>query len=336
MPKDDTHLITAHDVARHAGVSRSAVSRTFTPGASVSPLTRDKVMAAARALGYQVNLIARTMNKGYSNFVGVVTAGFESPFRASLLSPITEALNKQGLMPLLMNADDPRQLEQSLHELLSYQIAGVILTSASPPLSVVQHYLKHQIPVAMINRGHELEGAEVIGSDNRGGGRLAAATLLAGGARRLAFIGQGQNNFSSRERWEGFRERLAEAGLSPVAVLDAAPSYDGGLGAVQQLFSGRERPDALFCATDMLALGALDGLRYKLQLSVPNDVQVIGFDDIPQAAHLAYNLTTLRQNSSELAKSAVAAIVARRKNFQHCGLHGSIAVSLVRRGSTVE
>jgi Transcriptional regulators len=182
MPKDDTHLITAHDVARHAGVSRSAVSRTFTPGASVSPHTRDKVMAAAQALGYQVNLIARTMNKGYSNFVGVVTAGFESPFRASLLSPITVALNRQGLMPLLMNADDPLQLEQSLHELLSYQIAGVILTSASPPLSVVQHYLKHQIPVAMINRGHELEGAEVIGSDNRGGGRLAADTLLAGGA----------------------------------------------------------------------------------------------------------------------------------------------------------
>ena len=145
MPKDDAHLITAHDVARHAGVSRSAVSRTFTPGASVAPHTRDKVLAAAQALGYQVNLIARTMNKGYSNFVGVVTAGFESPFRASLLSPITDALNKQGLMPLLMNADNPQQLEQSLHTLLSYQIAGVILTSASPPLSVVQHYLKHHL-----------------------------------------------------------------------------------------------------------------------------------------------------------------------------------------------
>jgi len=336
MPKDDTHLITAHDVARHAGVSRSAVSRTFTPGASVSPHTRDKVMAAAQALGYQVNLIARTMNKGYSNFVGVVTAGFESPFRASLLSPITVALNRQGLMPLLMNADDPLQLEQSLHELLSYQIAGVILTSASPPLSVVQHYLKHQIPVAMINRGHELEGAEVIGSDNRGGGRLAADTLLAGGAKRLAFIGQGTHNFSSRERWEGFRDRLAEVGLSPVAVLDAAPGYDGGLSAVQQLFSATERPDALFCATDMLAMGALDGLRFKLQLSVPDDVQVIGFDDIPQAAHLAYNLTTLRQNSNALATSAVAAIVARRKNFQQRSVHGSIAVSLVSRGSTIE
>lgn len=336
MSKDDTHLITAHDVARHAGVSRSAVSRTFTPGASVSPHTREKVMVAAQALGYQVNLIARTMNKGYSNFVGVVTAGFESPFRASLLNPMTEALNKQGLMPLLMNADDPLQLEQSLHELLSYQIAGVILTSASPPLSVVQHYLKHQIPVAMINRGHELEGAEVIGSDNRGGGRMAANTLLASGAKRLAFIGQGAHNFSSRERWEGFRARLAEVGLTPIAVQDAAPGYDGGLAAVQHLFSGEERPDALFCATDMLAFGALDGLRFNLKLSVPHDVQVVGFDDIPQAAHLAYNLTTLRQNSAELAKCAVAAIVARRRNFQHCATHGSIPVSLVRRSSTLE
>ena len=336
MPKDDAHLITAHDVARHAGVSRSAVSRTFTPGASVSPHTRDKVMAAAQALGYQVNLIARTMNKGYSNFVGVVTAGFESPFRASLLGPITDALNKQGLMPLLMNADDPQQLEQSLHELLSYQIAGVILTSASPPLSVVQHYLKHHIPVAMINRGHELEGADVIGSDNRGGGRLAAQTLLASGARRPAFIGQGQHNFSSRERWLGFSERLAEAGITPVAVQDAAPGYDGGRAAVCHLFNTGVRPDALFCATDMLALGALDGLRLELNLSVPKDVQVVGFDDIPQAAHLAYHLTTLRQDSQALARSAVAAIIARRKNFQLPTPHSSIPVTLVRRSSTLE
>ncbi|MBM1186677.1 substrate-binding domain-containing protein [Pseudomonas lundensis] len=336
MPKDDAHLITAHDVARHAGVSRSAVSRTFTPGASVAPHTRDKVLAAAQALGYQVNLIARTMNKGYSNFVGVVTAGFESPFRASLLSPITDALNKQGLMPLLMNADNPQQLEQSLHTLLSYQIAGVILTSASPPLSVVQHYLKHHIPVAMINRGHELEGADIIGSDNRGGGRLAAQTLLASGARRPAFIGQGLHNFSSRERWLGFSEGLAAAGITPLAVQDAAPGYEGGLAAVRHLFSDAVRPDALFCATDMLALGAMDGVRIEHHLAVPHDVQIIGFDDIPQAAHLAYRLTSLRQDSHELANSAVAAIVARRKNFLLPTPHRSIPVTLVRRNSTLE
>jgi nifR3 family TIM-barrel protein len=154
------------------------VSRTFTAGASVAPATREKVLASAKALGYQVNMIARTMNKGSSNFVGVVTAGFDSAFRASLLSPIAHSLSRRGLMPLLMNADDPTQLEQSLHALLSYQIAGVILTSASPPLSVVQHYLDRKIPVAMINRGHELAGAEVVGSDNRAGGYMAAEALL--------------------------------------------------------------------------------------------------------------------------------------------------------------
>ena len=96
------------------------------------------------------------------------------------------------------------------------------------------------------------------------------------------------------------------------------------------------RPDALFCATDMLALGAMDGVRIEHHLAVPHDVQIIGFDDIPQAAHLAYRLTSLRQDSRELANSAVAAIVARRKNFLLPTPHRSIPVTLVRRNSTLE
>ena len=106
--------IKAEDVARLAGVSRSAVSRTFTPGASVAEKTRQKVLAAAETLGYQVNIIARTMNTGSSNFIGIVTAGFDNPFRSKLLSPLVHQLALNGFMPLLMNADDPQQLAPSL------------------------------------------------------------------------------------------------------------------------------------------------------------------------------------------------------------------------------
>ncbi len=122
--------IKAEDVARLAGVSRSAVSRTFTPGASVSEKTRQKVLSAAEALGYQVNIIARTMITGSSNFIGIVTAGFDNPFRSKLLAPLVHQLALNGFMPLLMNADDPQQLAPSLKQLLSYHVAGVIITSA--------------------------------------------------------------------------------------------------------------------------------------------------------------------------------------------------------------
>ena len=129
----DKKWIKAEDVARLAGVSRSAVSRTFTPGASVSEKTRQKVLNAAEALGYQVNIIARTMITGSSNFIGIVTAGFDNPFRSKLLAPLVHQLALNGFMPLLMNADDPQQLAPSLKQLLSYHVAGVIITSGAPP-----------------------------------------------------------------------------------------------------------------------------------------------------------------------------------------------------------
>ncbi|KJF76390.1 LacI family transcriptional regulator, partial [Klebsiella aerogenes] len=167
----------AEDVAKLAGVSRSAVSRAFTPGASVSPKTRAKVQAAAEALGYQVNIIARTMNTGSSNFIGIITSGFDNPFRSKLLAPLIHQLALHGFMPLLMNADDPQQLAPSLKHLLSYHVAGVIITSGAPPLELAEEYLARKIPVTLINRHAELPGCDRVSSDNALGGKLAAELL---------------------------------------------------------------------------------------------------------------------------------------------------------------
>ncbi|NTX28433.1 LacI family DNA-binding transcriptional regulator, partial [Burkholderia pyrrocinia] len=187
--KERKPWVTASDVAARAGVSRSAVSRAFSPTASIAPQTRERVMAAARALGYQVNLIARDMITQRSSMIGVVTAGFENPFRARLLSDLMAALGQRALTPLVTNAEDPRQVRQSLEQLLSYRIAGLVMTSASPPLSVAQQYLEHRIPVVMINRDANLPGADVVVSDNAAGAVHAAQRLVRAGARRLAFVG---------------------------------------------------------------------------------------------------------------------------------------------------
>ncbi|WP_261320127.1 LacI family DNA-binding transcriptional regulator, partial [Burkholderia contaminans] len=179
--KERKPWVTASDVAARAGVSRSAVSRAFSPTASIAPQTRERVMVAARALGYQVNLIARDMITQRSSMIGVVTAGFENPFRARLLSDLMAALGQRALTPLVTNAEDPRQVRQSLEQLLSYRIAGLVMTSASPPLSVAQQYLEHRIPVVMINREANLPGADIVVSDNAAGGAPAGPPGRGGG-----------------------------------------------------------------------------------------------------------------------------------------------------------
>lgn len=330
MPSPDS--INAEAVALHAGVSRSAVSRTFTPGASVSPRMRERVMKSAEALGYQVNLIARTMNKGSSNFVGIITAGFENPFLASLLAPLTHHLSLHGLMPLLMNANDPQQLERSMQELLSYQVAGVILTSASTSVEQVERYLNRQIPLTMINSDAHLHGANVVVSDHVEGGRLAAQELLRSGATRLAFIGQSEGNYSARQRLQGFRQVVGEAGLTPFAEhYAAAGGYAGGMNAALALFEQPVRPDGIFCATDLLAFGVMDALRFKLGLCIAQDVAVVGFDDIPQAAQAAYALTTIRQDPEALGRQAVMATLDSAVEPPFV-----VPVHLIRRSSTME
>ncbi|WDD92243.1 LacI family DNA-binding transcriptional regulator [Burkholderia sp. FERM BP-3421] len=310
--KPNKHWVTASDVALRAGVSRSAVSRAFSPTASIAPETRERVMRAARALGYQVNLIARDMITQRSSMVGVVTAGFENPFRAKLLADILTALGRYALTPLVMNAEDPRQIKHSLEMLLSYRIAGIVMTSASPPLRLARQYLDHQIPVAMINRASNLPGADVVVSDNAAGAAHAARLLTRAGARRLAFVGPVETSYSALARHAEFARLAPEGGLPPVALLDTpADTYASGVAAAHRLAALDPRPDGVFCSSDLLALGLIDTARHHYGLSVPGDLCVIGFDDIPAAGYDTYQLSTIQQDTHGLANQAVDMLADR-------------------------
>ncbi|VUS32499.1 Ribose operon repressor [Klebsiella pasteurii] len=321
--------IKAEDVARLAGVSRSAVSRTFTPGASVAEKTRQKVLAAAETLGYQVNIIARTMNTGSSNFIGIVTAGFDNPFRSKLLSPLVHQLALNGFMPLLMNADDPQQLAPSLRQLLSYHVAGVIITSGAPPLSLAEEYLERKIPVTLINRHAELAGCDRVCSDNAQGAKLVAELCAQRRWRQAGFIGESLDNFSTRQRYEAFVAH--SQGMEIAAHFCDSSGYQAGFAAARQLLAAHPRLQALFCATDMLALGALDGLRAdNPTASLP---AIIGFDDIPQADWQPYQLTTVQQNTALLAHHAVDLLVTRIAKFSLPSRHREVPVKLIVRQS---
>ncbi|TCW79861.1 LacI family transcriptional regulator [Burkholderia sp. SRS-46] len=311
--------VTASDVAARAGVSRSAVSRAFSPTASIAPETRERVMHAARALGYQVNLIARDMITQRSSMIGVVTAGFENPFRARLLSDLLAALGHHALTPLVTNAEDPRQIRQSLERLLSYRIAGLVMTSASPPLSVARQYLAHRIPVVMINRAANLPGADVVVSDNADGAGHAARMLAQAGARRLAFVGPRATSYSANARAAAFVDALRQHTPGDTVQVQVhvtqSDTYACGVDAAQQLLAGDARPDGVFCSSDLLALGVIDTARHRFGLRVPDDLRVIGFDDIPAAAYDGYALTTFRQDTQGLANAAVGMLAERMRAF---------------------
>ncbi|WP_116138351.1 LacI family DNA-binding transcriptional regulator [Trinickia diaoshuihuensis] len=317
--KPQKHWVTSSDVALRAGVSRSAVSRAFSPTASIAPETRERVMKAAQALGYQVNMIAREMNMQRSSMVGVVTAGFENPFRAKLLSHIITSLSGHALTPLVLNAEDPRQIQHSLEVLLSYRIAGMIMTSASPPVALARQYLKSRIPVTMINRAANLPGADVVLSDNVSGASNAVRMLTGAGAQQLIFVGPAKTSYSARARGAAFgraikRSRSGDAVFMGVHV-SASDDYESGVAAAHAIFAAAPRPDGVFCSSDLLALGLIDTARHRYGLQVPGDVFVVGFDDIPASSYANYQLTTIRQDTQALANTAVDLLVDRIGTF---------------------
>ncbi|QXX82811.1 MULTISPECIES: LacI family DNA-binding transcriptional regulator [unclassified Providencia] len=327
--KAKKNWVTANDVALLAKVSRSAVSRTFTPGASVSDKTRKAVEAAAKELGYQVNIIARSMNTGSSNFIGLVTSGFDNPFRNKLLSPIVKRIALKGYIPLLINAGEPKQLEPKLRELFSYHVAGVILTSGAPPISLVEEYVERKIPVALINKQVNLAGTDQIFSDNQAGMQLVTDQLLKHNVSHIGFIGDCVS-FSAQQRYQFLQTQLKNVNLEVSSVFTSSEGYQAGWQAASNLLKKKPNIDSLFCATDILAIGAMDYLRHIMPDRM---LPIIGFDDIPQASTFPYQLTTVRQDTEILAENTVKLLMNRIRNFQLPSIRTRVPVELIVRKS---
>lgn len=332
MAKREKTWVTAQDVALHAGVSRAVVSRAFTPGSSISEEKRKKVLSVASELGYQVNIIARTMNTGRSNFVGIVTAGFENPFRSKLLVPIVHQLALKGFIAIFVNADDPKQLGLSLRDLLSYHIAGLIMTSGTPPLSLAEEYAKKQIPVVLINRSADLKNADQIISDNQQGAKLAVEHLIAQGGTSFGFIGQSIKNYSTKQRYEAFQEALSLHKLSAQVIFCPKDDYQSGWDGAAELLKQQPSLNALFCTTDMLAMGASDYLHHHHHNS--KQVNIVGFDNIPATGYAAYQLTTIEQDTEQMAFQAVDLLIKRMKNYHRPKECRIIPIKLIIRQST--
>ncbi|MFC6491162.1 LacI family DNA-binding transcriptional regulator [Nitratireductor sp. GCM10026969] len=327
-------FVRALDVALHAGVSRSAVSRCFTPGASVSDAVRLRVEASARALGYRVNRLAQTLHTERSSLVGVVGSNLANPYLAVQLADLTAALVEEDLQCLLMNASgDGKDLRRSLQLLLEYRVRAVVVLSGAPHHSLVRECLDNGVRVVLINRTVDSALADIIAFDAEQGGRLAAERLIADGRRRVAVVQSASKTLSKRQRAEAFRARMAEAGVEVVTWTRGGNSYAAGEEAARALL-GQGGIDGVFCVTDELGLGFLNAARHALARRIPEEMSLIAFDDVPQAAWSSHAMTTIRQPVAELNRAVIEALTRDTAGDRRPFVR-KIPVTLVERGTTL-
>ena len=312
--------ITSYDVAKAAGVSQSAVSRAFSPTASIADKTRKHVMKVARELGYQPNAIARSMSSARtdtrqkSGIVGVIATRIQDPFFAHTMANFSALLQDKGWHMLLFTVDSPEDVDDAMHSIMQFKVDGVVILSAILSEQMAETCKANGTPVMLYNRQAESSGISSVQIDNYAGGKLAAEVLLDAGLERIAFIGGPEPDKTSEERERGFKERLSDDGVGLFGRETGDFTFESGREAAARLFSQRERPDAIFCASDVMALGVLHAARFEFDLEVPSDVSIVGFDDIPSAAWPGHQLTSIRQPIRRMIREAVGILIEQMEN----------------------
>lgn len=301
---------TQRDVARLARVSQAAVSRVMANNGYVASNVRLRIEQAADELGYRPDPLARGLITGQSNIVAVVMADIINPFYPIVLDALTEAIQRRGRQVLLFNAAHHQTVDDLIPSVLHYRVAGIVVTTASLSSKAAEMCLASGVPVVLFNRYSQTSNTKVVSCDNRLGGEQAAEMFLKAGCRRLAYIGGRANSSTNADRRSGFLNAAEKAGLKSVPVLEHAFEYSWGKQATSQLFETDPTIDAIFCGDDAVAFGVIDCLRFTLGKRVPEDVSVIGFDDVPNAAWSAYALTTIRQPLEAMVEKTLELIEA--------------------------
>lgn len=325
---------TSYDVARLAGVHRSAVSRAFSENGRISEETKRRVIEAADTLGYRVNYLARGLQQNTSGLVGVVASRLDTPYRALQVKHIARELLRYGLTPILITAENNYDVGNLMSGLLNYNVAGMIITSDTPPDDIIDECARLSVPIVLINRDATTKGADRVQLDVEEAGRLAFKMLRDGGVRKFCVLEPEERTYSVAGRAEVFAQCCRDENL-PVMVLKAGgQKYTDGLSACEEIAGAKEQIEGVFCAIDLLALGVLDGLRLRHNIAVPDDIQVLGFDNIEQAGWLSNNLTTIEQEIEVSAVLAVDLVTKRLADPKDTFKTVSIPIKPVHRGTT--
>lgn len=326
--------VSSTDVARLAGVSQSSVSRTYSGGARVSEETRAKVLAAAEALGYRPSLIPQIMRDHRSYLVAVVVGGLYNPFYAQVLEEFARKLQAVGNQILLVHVDSGTSLDEAIPRLASYRVDAVVSALAVLSAESAAALAGLRIPVVAFNTLVKNEWVSTVSCANREAGAAIADLFVAGGAASFGYVTGPPESPASIDRLAGFRARLRALGVAGLRVATGDFHYEAGAAALRAMSAEGPLPDAVFCANDLTAMGAIDAIR-AAGARVPGDVMVAGFDGIPAAAWGAYDLTTFEQDAGTMVDRAVEIVTATTTAHRPPGgIAVTVAPRLVERGST--
>ncbi|MBB5696173.1 LacI family DNA-binding transcriptional regulator [Muricoccus pecuniae] len=302
---------TVRTISRLAGVAASTVSRALKQDPRVAPETRRRIAELALQAGYTPNAFARTLSGGRSGLVGLIVGPLQNPFYAELLAEAVAQAAALDLRLLLVHAGAGPIEDRTSQALLQYQVDGCLIASAELSSRAAAVCAARGVPIVMVNRVARLH-ASAVACDNLGGGADLAAFLLAGRHKRFGLVLGTQGTSTSDDRERGFITALAGAGMQPVFSTAGNSTYEGGHAAAGRIaaMSRARRPDAVFAINDIMAMGLLDGLR-EAGLQVPQDISVVGFDDIPAAARACYGLTTVAQPMTMMLQRGLSLLTGR-------------------------
>lgn len=310
-PRRARKRANSYDVARVAGVSQSAVSRVFQPGASASKEMRSRVLKAAKKLGYRPNAIARGLITQRSDMVAVVISVQTNLYYPEVLVQLTKRFSERGVRVLLFALEHEGDIESTLEQVLRYRVDGVVTAAMLSPqqLAVIE---SADIPVVFFNRTLPDAPVNSVRCDQEEGERWLVNRLFEAGHRHFAIVAGPDDSPVSTERTRGASRKLHELGITDFRVVKGDYGYDSGRRCFAELMSGAgQAPDAVVVANDAMAIGCIDEARSAFGLRVPEDVSVVGFDGIGPAKFDAYALTTIRQPVARMTDATVSMLLDR-------------------------
>jgi len=301
---------TLHDVAKRAGVSPMTVSRVVNGTGSVSPERRARVEQALAETGYMPNTVARNLRAQRTDTIALVMPDMTNPFFTALAQGVETAAREAGISLLLANTDEREDEERRLVRMLLQRRAdGLLIIPAGCGDDSIRLCRAHSVPVVVVDRRLETRGVDIVRADSEGGSLQLGRLLVSLGHRRMAVLSGPASVPTALDRAAGFSRALAdEAGLPAPIVRHGAFSIDSGRDMTLSVMAQEPRPTALFAANNFIAIGVLHGLE-ELGLRVPEDVAVVGFDDLPRAMVTFPFLTVAAQPASEMGRRSVAVLL---------------------------
>lgn len=332
--RSQSRRVTSYDVANLAGVSQSAVSRCFKPGASVSKATVERVMQAARTLGYTPNAATRSLAKHRSNQVALFLPDLAAFHDPEMVSDMSRQFARHGLRIVLFPLQRESDLDATLENVWQHQVDGAVVAARLNARQVAE-FERRGLPFVLFNRNLDDSHVNAVLCDQVQAARTIVSRLAAGGHKRFAMLEGTHNAPLARERSGGVRARLAELGLGAPLVVSGCDDYaSGGRGLREIVARMGGLPDAIICGNDVTAIGCVDTARHEMRIEVPRMLSVTGFDGVGQASWLSYNLTTLRQ-PLQLMTAAASDMLAglirdkpagpERRVFSACVVEGGTA-----------